>query len=226
LAAENAISAHGDELGSGGPIAAPLGSEGLAGSVCIAAAIGGLLVWAHGRTGEVLPAFWLGAVFLVVITQQDVWRRKIPNWATGTGMLGALAFHTWQSGLEGLVFSFAGIVVPLVLLFAVYAARVVGAGDVKALMVLGGLWGVPAVLSVTVWTVFAAGAMGLVLLFARSEAGAWLRRWGRMVRSPLVGDGFQYIAPAPGTAATFALPVATAIALASVAHLTFGGPWL
>jgi len=225
VAADNTMPPS-DDLVPGVAATAPDFAGRIASSVVIAAAVGGLLVWAHLRTAAPLPAFWLGALFLVVVTQQDVWRRKIPNWATGTGMLAGLAFHIWQGGLEGLLLSFAGIVLPLVLLFAVYAARVVGAGDVKALMVLGGLWGVPAVLSISVWTVFAAGAMGIVLLVARSETGAWLGRWGRMIRSPFVGDGFHYIAPEPGAAANFALPMATAIALASVAHLTFGGPWL
>jgi Flp pilus assembly protein protease CpaA len=226
VAAENTLNPPSDDLVAGVTVATPDFAGRIASSAVIAAAVGGLLVWAHLRTAAPLPAFWLGAIFLVVVTQQDVWRRKIPNWATGTGMLVGLGFHTWQGGVEELLISLAGIVLPLILLFAVYAAKVVGAGDVKALMVLGGLWGVPAVLSITVWTVFAAGAMGLVLLIARSETGAWLGRWGRMIRSPFVGDGFHYIAPESGAAARFPLPVATAIALASVAHLTFGGPWL
>ncbi|MBW2696654.1 MAG: prepilin peptidase [Deltaproteobacteria bacterium] len=197
----------------------------LTSSLLVAAGIGAALVMAHSHATQPVPAFWLAAVFLVVIAQQDAWRRRIPNWSIGVGLLAALAWHGWQGGIVGAGLALAGIAVPFVLLLAPFAVRAVGAGDVKAFMVLGGLWGVSTVLSVIVWSVAVAGVMAVAYVAARGELRAFIRRWGTMLTAPLYGGGLRYVAPTPEEAAAGGLPLGIAIGVAAAAHLLFGGPW-
>jgi prepilin peptidase CpaA len=197
----------------------------LALSFGVATFVGVCLVWTYRSAPLPLPGFWLGAIFLTIIAQQDMWRRKIPNWATGSGLVLALAYHVWQSGSAGVLPALAGIALPFVLLLAPYAARAVGAGDVKAFMVIGGLWGVSTVLSIMAWSIIIAGVVALSLVTLRGELLLWLRRWGRMLAMPFIGGGLRYVPPRPEEAAARGLPLGTAIGVAATAHILFGGPW-
>jgi prepilin peptidase CpaA len=213
--------------------AGPLGHPGvesahegsLAASLLVAAGVGASLVFAQMHASQTVPAFWLATVFLVVIAQQDALRRKIPNWSIGIGLLAALAWHGWHGGLAAAGLSLAGIILPFLLLLAPFAVRAVGAGDVKAFMVLGGFWGISALLSVLVWSVLVAGVMAVVYVGARGELGRWARRWGSMLAAPFHGGGLRYVAPAREEAAAGGLPLGIAIGVAAAAHLVFGGPW-
>jgi prepilin peptidase CpaA len=211
------------------PIDNPLGArahgDSLATSLAVAAAVATSLGWASLHSDLATPSLWIAMIFLVTIAQQDTRRRKIPNWATGAGLLAALGCQLWLAGLGGLGDALIGIAVPFVLLLGPFAARLVGAGDVKAIMVLGGLWGVTAVLSVTVWTVLVTGLMGLVLVVIRGELIGYLRRWGRMIGLAVMGGGVRYEAPGEQEAAAIGLPVGTAIGFASAVHLVLGAPW-
>lgn len=212
-----------------GAIENPLGANArgnsLATSLVVAGAVAASLAWAHTRGDAAMPGFWAVALFLVVIAQQDTHRRKIPNWASGCGLLAAIALQSWQLGVSGLTAALIGIVVPFALLFAPYAARLVGAGDVKAFMVLGGFWGVQAVLGIAAWTVLVAGVMGFALVIMRGELIAYFRRWGRMARMAVMGGGARYEAPGEQDAASIGLPVGTAIGFATAVHLILGAPW-
>jgi Flp pilus assembly protein protease CpaA len=207
------------------PLGAAARGQSLATSVVVATLVAGGLGFAHERAGAEVPGFWAVAAFLVVIAQQDTWRRKIPNWATGCGLLGALALHGWQAGLAGIGTALLGIAAPFVLLLAPFAARVVGAGDVKAMMVLGGFWGVSAALGIMVWTVVVTGVAALALVTIRGELIDWFRRWGRMIRRALLGGGLRYEPPGVHEAAAIGLPVGTAIGLAVAVYLILGAPW-
>jgi Flp pilus assembly protein protease CpaA len=209
---------------------ASTGASGTAGqplalAVILAAAIGGFLLWADQRAQEPLAGFWLVWPFLVVIAQQDIQRRRIPNWATGTGLLLALGYHGVQAGLAGLLLAVVGAGLPLLLLFAAYAARIVGAGDIKALMVLGAAWGPSAVFSIIFWTLLLTGGLAIIVLTIRDDLAPWFRRWGRMLEGALRGRGLHYIAPQAGDAATLALPIGAMVALAAGTHLLWGGLW-
>jgi Flp pilus assembly protein protease CpaA len=208
-----------------GPVAAATHGQSLATSLVVAALVAAGLGFAYERTGAAVPGFWAVALFLVVIAQQDTQRRKIPNWATGCGMLAALALHGWQSGLGGLGTALLGIAVPFALLLAPFAARMVGAGDVKAMMVLGGFWGVSAALGILVWTVVVTGIAAIALVTYRGELIGWFRRWGRMIGLAMMGGGARYVPPGEHEAAAVGLPVGTAIGLAVSVQLILGAPW-
>ncbi|MBW2722957.1 MAG: prepilin peptidase [Deltaproteobacteria bacterium] len=173
---------------------------------------------------RVLPAYWFAAGFLVLAVQQDILRRKIPNWLVGPGILLALAYNTFQFGSTGLIASLIGCFLPFVMLIALYAGRSMGAGDIKALMALGTLWGASVILQVIMWSLVIGGVVALVILLFHGELLSMLRRWGRMVATLLVERQFRYEPPTAGEAAAGGLPFGIAIGLAVAAvQLAQGG---
>jgi Flp pilus assembly protein protease CpaA len=107
---------------------------------------------------------WAGA-FLCAATHQDISHRRIPNWLTFPGIGLALALAASSAGWIGVKQGALGLMLAFGLLFFAYAARGLGAGDVKAAMVLGALWGPHVALAVLVWTAAISGALagGLML---------------------------------------------------------------
>ena len=90
------------------------------------------------------------------------------------------------------------------LLFVPYAARGLGAGDVKATMVLGALWGPQILVAVLVWTAAISGLLATAVLLR--NAG---RRAGR---------------PAGVERRARGIPLAPAIGLGVIAYQLWGTP--
>jgi prepilin peptidase CpaA len=100
-----------------------------------------------------------------------------------------------------------------------------GAGDVKALMVLGAWLGPEATLGAAVWAVIAGGAFALILLALRGELGAFARRWGRTLVNTLTSRRIAYEPPAAGSIASGGISFAAAIAVGFAAQWFGGSPW-
>ena len=158
----------------------------------------------------------------------DVRVRRIPNAVVFPGMLAAFALHAMlpagqglfapQMGGLGLLQSLGGWGLGLALLLPMYALRLMGAGDVKLLAMVGAFIGAGQILTVGLVTLVAGGL--LALAFA-----AWQGSLRRLVGnayhmamhtafSALAGD---VAAPVPPPqAASGRLPYAIAIAVATV----------
>lgn len=173
---------------------------------------------------RVLPAYWFAGGFLVVVAQQDMFRRKIPNWLVGPGILIALAYNVFQFGSTGLFASLIGCFLPFVMLIWIYVGRAIGAGDIKALMALGTLWGGSVILQVITWCLVIGGVMALVILLFHGEFLSMLRRWGRMLVILMFERQIRYEPPTEEEAAAGALPFGIAIGLGVAAsQLAHGG---
>lgn len=107
-------------------------------------------------------------VVLLVTAAVTDWRTyRIPNWLTLSGMALGLIYntvtsHPWHDGLLG---SLAGLGVGLVVLLPVYALRVMGAGDVKLMAMVGAFVGLPDILSAVLYSLIVGGiaAVGFAL---------------------------------------------------------------
>jgi prepilin peptidase CpaA len=143
------------------------------------------------------------------------WRSlRIPNWLTAGGAAAALLLSLaglwpaqpapWQA--------LAGLALGLGLMLPWYGLRMMGAGDVKLMAMVGAFLGPLQTLHAALW-VFATGA--LVAL-----AVALARRAGRPLASPLwplFGAGAQ--ARAPGAASLGKLPYGVSIGLGTALSL-------
>ncbi len=161
----------------------------------------------------------------------DVRARRIPNAVVFPGMLAALALHALlpaaggpgglfgvPAGGLGIGAALGGLGLGLAFLLPMYALRLMGAGDVKLLAMVGAFVGAGQVLAVGV-VALALGGL-LALAFA-----AWQRSLRRVVANAcrmalhttlaaLAGGGVQV---APPQAASGRLPYAVAIAAATAA---------
>ena len=173
---------------------------------------------------SLLPFLLLFAL-LAAAVWHDVRARRIPNAVVFPGALAALALHALlpagdglfgtPAGSLGMLSALGGLGLGLAFLLPMYALRLIGAGDVKLLAMVGAFVGAGQILSIAVATLIAGGVLALLV-------AAWqgsLRRvlgnaWAMALHSGLSALGGSLAAPTGGTGR---LPYAVAIAAATVA---------
>ena len=184
----------------------------------LAVGVGGATTAAVLATGlaDEVPPLALGwmAAFVFLSVEADVRSRRIPNLLTLPTLVAGIAFGWWSDGISGLVGALAAGAVCLAVLLPAYAIGALGAGDVKALVALGA-WLGPGAAAGLVWRalLISAGA-GVLWLAWRRELGSFGRRWFAIATATLATRRLHYVAPAPRSAATSAIPFAVAIGLA------------
>ena len=80
-------------------------------------------------------------VFATVAVCMDLKREKIDNRWIAVGWVLGFTYQLVQRGLPGVGIFLAGAAVPILLLYLLFYFRMIGAGDVKLLSVLGGFMG-------------------------------------------------------------------------------------
>jgi prepilin peptidase CpaA len=202
--------------------AAQPGREALAIGVAVLAVAS--LVWTPGKEAP-LPALGWAAAFLLLAVHQDVRSLRIPNWLTFPALLGAIALGGLHAGLAGAGVAVLGAAAALGVGFLPFAMRWLGAGDVKAGMVLGALWGAEAFLGVFWWMLVVGGLLALVFVAVQGGLVDLLERWLRSAHATLLTRRLTYFRPATGSAAGKGLPFAVAMALGAGAFQIWGTPW-
>jgi prepilin peptidase CpaA len=102
---------------------------------------------------------------LVTAVWTDLRSSRIPNWLTFSAMGMGILVQAWVGGVDGALFSAAGLGTGLGLFFLIYFVGGIGAGDVKLMAAIGSMVGPygalsSALLSVLVGGLYALGAMG------------------------------------------------------------------
>ena len=172
-----------------------------------------------------LPLLMGAAFFLLFAVNSDLQTSRISNLLNALGLLGAFGFSLIFAGWAGLGTSIMGAGSAFAVGFMFYAVGFLGAGDAKAITVLGALLGPHAVPSLYFWMLLAGGLLSLLLLAIRGEAGAYFRRWLAIISSSLSSRRLAYSAPEAGSTAAGGVPFAVCMALGVIAHATLGSPW-
>lgn len=118
----------------------------------------------------------LCVLFALCCCYTDVKSYRIPNRIVLTFALLALALHGVQAGGAGVVRALGGFALALPL-FAFFALRMLGAGDVKAMMTVGLILGWPLALRGLLYSLLCAGGAALGVLLTRRN---WRERMGRL----------------------------------------------
>jgi Flp pilus assembly protein protease CpaA len=174
-------------------------------SALAAALVAACLVLSAGEAR--LPALPFAAVFLFAAVQQDGWRGRVPNRLSLTGLAAALAWAGHAGGWSGVLASLLGVGAALALTLVPFALRWLGAGDVKAALVLGALWGAGGFASAFGWMTLAGAVVVGPLAASRQAPEPWPLRW---LAGSLAGAG---------------LPFAAALGLGAAAHQVWGAPF-
>lgn len=116
-----------------------------------------------------LIAFLVTVIVAMIAAVIDIRRFRVPNALTFPLAILGLTFHAAVSGLGGLQYSVAGIVIGLAALLLFYVMGVMGAGDVKLLAAIGAWIGAANVVYVFCVAGIVTGIHSLVVL-------TWQRR--------------------------------------------------
>jgi prepilin peptidase CpaA len=187
-----------------------------------AAATGLLLAAPVLVSGQVasmpLPILGWAAAFLFIAVERDVHCQRIPNWLTFPTLAAALLYGALIGGANGFLDALLGAGAALALLVLPYSVGALGAGDVKAAMALGALFGAGDVARIVLLAIGFGGAFALLRLAVAGELAETSRRWLHSLATSLVTRRLVYLPPAPDAAAARGIPFAVAIALAVSAH--------
>jgi prepilin peptidase CpaA len=165
-----------------------------------------------------LPILGWAAAFLFFAVERDVHCQRIPNLLTLPAFAAALLYAAFVGGPTGALDATLGAAACFALLLLPYAVGALGAGDVKAAMVLGAGFGA-GIASEQLLLAFGFGGLFAALrLAAHGELTGLAKRWAHSLSASLVARRFVYFPPAPGTAAARGIPFAVALALAVTAQ--------
>jgi prepilin peptidase CpaA len=164
------------------------------------------------------------AAFLSLVVLEDVRAMRIPNRLTFCALPLALAAAALSGGVPGLVAALLGSCAALLFGLGPYALGWLGAGDVKALAVLGALLGAHALPVFFLYTFLAGGALALAYLALRGGLPDLLSRWWLSACASLATRRLHYFSPARGSAAAAGLPFGIAMACGAIALSLWGGP--
>jgi prepilin peptidase CpaA len=106
---------------------------------------------------------------LALCAASDVRSNKIPNIVTVPFAISAVALHSFTNGLDGFLFSTAGMATGIALLVLPYIMGGMGAGDVKLMGAVGSFLGAKAVLGAFLFIALAGGVYSLALILIRRD---------------------------------------------------------
>jgi len=177
---------------------------------------------------SLLPLILLLAL-LAAAVWHDVRARRIPNAVVFPGALAALALHALlpagtglfaaQPGGLGILPALGGLGLGLATLLPLYALRLMGAGDVKLLAMVGAFVGAGQILAVALFTLAAGGVLALVFAAWQGQLRPLLANaWRMMIFTGMTAMAGRPLVTEPA-AASGRLPYAIAIATASAASV-------
>lgn len=111
----------------------------------------------------------LAAILLTAVCT-DLRGQRIPNWLTFPAMAFALIFHGTTQGLDGLLFSLAGLALGCGVMLLPYLFGAMGAGDVKLMMATGAFLGASATFQAFILTSLIGGVYALAMLVRHKGA--------------------------------------------------------
>jgi prepilin peptidase CpaA len=163
---------------------------------------------------------------LAAAVWHDVRARRIPNAIVFPGALVAIALHAalpagaglfgTPTGSLGIASSMGGLALGLACLLPMYALRLMGAGDVKLLAMIGAFVGAGHILAIALFTLAAGGVLALVFAAAQGKLRQLVGNAYQMMIVTGMSAASGRVAVSQPAAASGRLPYAVAIAAAAV----------
>ena len=103
-------------------------------------------------------------ILLAIASVSDYRTFKIPNWLTGSGMVFGLIYSAVVpfSIHHGFLWALGGLLLGFVIMLPCYALRIMGAGDVKLMAMVGAFLGVADILPAVIFSFITGGIVALV----------------------------------------------------------------
>lgn len=135
-------------------------------------------------------------IVLIIAVVSDIRYQKIPNWLTFPAMLAAVVINSSSMGLQGLLFSFGGILVGIAAMIIPYLMGGMGAGDAKLMGAVGGMLGPKGVFIAFLLTALIGGIYALGILAYYGGVRETLLRYWRMLKMFFLTGKVNYVPPA------------------------------
>ncbi|TFY96893.1 A24 family peptidase [Ramlibacter rhizophilus] len=149
------------------------------------------------------------------------WRTmRIPNWLTVAGMCWGLLWNAVSAPtvMEGVLTAVGGLALGLGLFLPLWLLRVMGAGDVKLMAMVGAFLGALATFKAIVFVGLAGGIVVLAYAVANGSAGRLARNVRDLVYSAAL-PGVPAWRPSEATPSLGRLPYGVSIAAGTIAYL-------
>lgn len=171
-------------------------------------------------------------LLLLAAVREDIRYHRIPNlfvfWGAGLGILlnvfipEGLGFASHLPGGAGFLSSIEGLAIGLAVMLPMYLFRVMGAGDVKLMAMVGAFLGPVDVLGAILATFLAGGVLSIAYawkigVLRRTLQNIWFILYSSAVK--LSGGSAPTLEDAPEAAAKF--PYAVAIAVGTLGYLVW-----
>jgi len=158
--------------------------------------------------------------YVLAVAAIDFRTHRIPNALTLIGLIASLSLALGHDGSSALLESVGGLGVGLALFLPFYAVRAFGAGDVKAMAVVGSFLGWKGAALASAATLIAGGLIGMVVLVAstRSAQVALHRMVGTLAAPLAVARASENGTPVQR------FPYGVAIAVGTIASLLIVDP--
>lgn len=111
----------------------------------------------------------------------DLETGKIPNSLIITGLSCALLYQLMEYGIIGILFFCGGCFLPLLLLGTLYYFRMIGAGDIKLLGMIGGYVGPEECLECMFLAIVFGGIISLIIMIRKKSLGKRLSYLGKYI---------------------------------------------
>ncbi|XUW99225.1 A24 family peptidase [Wukongibacter sp. M2B1] len=99
----------------------------------------------------------------------DIKTYKIKNNIVYPFILAGLITNIYLDGLDGLMYSVKGIIIPIILLIVLFILRMLGAGDIKLFSAIGSIMGFEFTMYSIMYSFLAGGAIALLLIIFRKN---------------------------------------------------------
>lgn len=116
-----------------------------------------------------LYKFVILGILLILSIAGDIRNYKISNLIVLAGLTAGLLLNLVSGGISGLLSSILAAVIPLVLLIALFALRMLGAGDIKLFCAVGSIMGASFVLYAMAFAFLSGGIMALFIMLFRGN---------------------------------------------------------
>ena len=117
---------------------------------------------------DIYSVIFLSGV-LIAAAANDLRFKKIPNLLTYPAMVVALVYHFVMNGLDGLLFSTAGLALGIAILIVPYLMGGMGAGDAKLMGTVGAILGARGVFIAFLFTAIIGGVYALIVVLIKRQ---------------------------------------------------------
>jgi len=144
----------------------------------------------------------------------DIRQRRIPNWLCALVAVIGFLINTLLPSGAGFYASLMGLLAGLLPMLCLHVLTGLGAGDAKLMAAIGSFVGIKSILIIFYYSFLISGACAFAYLIVKGGGAGILQRYVRLF-SGLFRSRIDYNKPSANTAASFQLPMAPGIALAT-----------